>query len=199
MDVLKPAALMLPLLLPGCGVLGITCSNGYLEECDGYPIEEAYWDVRTRVPGAWTPVGNMPTANEADYDGYAQVIPRYGVVQGERMHARVHLDANFDESAVSGKMDQFYTLYRAVYGTVTIENGVISGNTFAADLSGEINGGGFISGSPGMATVDGTMSGRFHGNAAQGIVANVDADLTYADTVYGFLDGNAYLLETPAP
>ncbi len=182
--------------LGGCTALGLTCENGWWDDCDGAAIEDAYWDTKSEVSQFNTAIANVPTDGTATYDGYAQMVPYYGAIQGKRVHSEVHLDVNFDTSSASGTMTNFYTLARRVNGSVTIENGAISGNQVTADLSGSVYGNTFIGANTGSATVDGSLSGRFRGDSAEGLYLGVNIDLTYADGVYGSMDGGAYLLNT---
>ena len=102
------------------------------------------------------------------------------------MQGSITLTANFDSGTVDGVIDDIEvratgdSSFAATDGRIVVENGMISGSRFQADLSGR----------HGQAGFEGEMDGRFYGPAAPevgGIFAGTS--ISSGSVVYGWFGG----------
>ena len=147
----------------------------------GQNIIEKYEDADV------TPVSAMPTSGTATYNGvaaFSDVPDAAYIAENAEAIAALRLEANFEDSTIGGEMDNFvdYDNDRA-QGSVQITNGTISGNTFGADLDGDLT----VDGD--TATVSGNMEGAFVGADASAVAGALQADLSDSGglgmTLYG--------------
>jgi len=133
-----------------------------------------------------TPESAMPTAGTATYNGvaaFSDVPSESYIAENAEAVAALRLEANFGDSTIGGKMDNFVD-YNNVHapGSVQITNGTISGNTFNANLDGDIT----IEGE--AVSVSGDMGGGFLGADANAVAGAIRADLSSGlgtATLYG--------------
>jgi hypothetical protein len=133
-----------------------------------------------------TPESEMPTVGTATYNGvaaFSSVADAEYIAENADAVAALRLEANFGDSTIGGKMDNFvdYDNVRAP-GSVQVTNGTISGNAFNADLDGDIT----IEGE--AVTVSGDMAGGFLGADANAVAGAIQADLSSGggtETLYG--------------
>lgn len=134
-----------------------------------------------------TPESAMPTVGTATYNGVAAFSDRADadyISNNAEAVASLRLQANFGDSTIGGKMDNFVDYENtSASGSVQIINGTISENVFAANLDGDLN----IEGQ--VVPVSGDMAGAFLGANANAVAGFIEADLALGgygtETLYG--------------
>lgn len=127
-----------------------------------------------------TSIDAMPASGSATYSGVM------GFSASEEapvdVYSKASLTANFGAATISGSLTDFqhYDL-RYFPGTVEIQGGVITGNEFAADVSGSL----LVDGTD--ASVEGDLFGIFGGAEADMAVSVIYATLGGTQDLYGYL------------
>lgn len=131
-----------------------------------------------------TQAANMPTGT-FNYTGVAGFVDgnqsNSFIAQNAGTLADVNLQANFDNSTISGNFTNFITEDNVRgTGSIDLRNGTITGNTFAANATGAVN----YNGTDLVA--QGVVNGGFVGDSADAIIGRVDGSLG-GSTVSGLI------------
>lgn len=142
--------------------------------------------INTLGNTAITSSADMPVTGTATYNGtagFAVDATSRGLTQqnltAEDLDtlADLELNADFANSSVSGKIDNFNDFQLGkLDGSASIDNGTITGSTISADVSGSVR----VEGSDEM--LAGTLDGAFVGAGADGVAGTVEGDLTTSDS-----------------
>ncbi|WP_145111087.1 transferrin-binding protein-like solute binding protein [Cereibacter sediminicola] len=127
-----------------------------------------------------TPVGSMPTAGTASYEGVAGYFFSEAAYDAAESAAdadvlsTVSLTANFSDSSIAGSLGNFKDREGvSVSGSVAIKDGQIMDNVFMADLDGS------ITAENETATVRGVTYGGFVGGTAEAVMGAIEADIIH--------------------
>lgn len=139
-----------------------------------------------------TTVPNMPTSGMATYNGiigFEVTGDADGAVLGD-----LSMAADFSAATMTGSATNLNALGgdiedQLLGGTLTMNNGAISGNGMSADLTGTLSG--VAEGIGFSTTANLSISGTFHSTNP----GTIDADVI-TGTVSGYSDGDIYLLVT---
>lgn len=142
--------------LSACGSNGV--SYGELET-QGEALIAKYEETDV------TPEGQMPTEGTATYRGVAALGE--GTTEQD-VYGKMTMTADFGANTIGGKITNLREPEGAIGGSLDITEGVITGNTFTADVNGDVT----VSGE-GVATVDAGASGVFLGENYEAIAADI--------------------------
>lgn len=176
-------------LIPAAAILSGCEPCPYFPNKESCKLTDEYFRLGEELDALEpTPVEDMPTSGTATYDGIARTQlslepDSEAVSYSVFLQSQVRMTADFGSGQISGDMTNFNTFGNSVRGSLDIENGVISGNTFAADVNGireqgdlefyAREAGEFVNYGSGDVSVSGAMDGGFLGADAQGLEATM--------------------------
>lgn len=192
--------------LAGCGSASGTDSplggggqprQSYTELVSDFSQIDAKFD-RGNIAAMSDPA-DLPTSGGALYTGVLGANIPDGTGGETSLIGQMSLTANFQDSAISGNVQNFVDENEATYtGQLTITEGVIRRDTvledsytFLADLDGNLN-----SASAGAVSFDTVMLGDFYGNNEEFVGGNLRGDITTDTGTYAFdIDGTYFVGE----
>lgn len=125
-----------------------------------------------------TPTADMPTTGTATYNGLFVALEEYSPRDWDIV-GRVNLTADFDNNEIGGSVSDVRRYDGVNYASaVRVENGVIVGNDFAADVAGDLDAQGSTT------NLDGRIYGEFQGANAEMLVANGQVDAVTDGVIY---------------
>lgn len=128
-------------------------------------------DILVKAQGIdQTPANAVPSAGTATYNGVAGFgASEYSDIE---VMSEASLTADFSASTISGRLTNFRDYENtALPGTVNLQGGQINGNTFSANLTGQLSAYGE------NAVVNGGMLGAFGGSNADMVLAEIEGTI----------------------
>ncbi|MGI3170795.1 transferrin-binding protein-like solute binding protein [Pseudooceanicola sp. C21-150M6] len=174
MTVLSTAKLFSGLFL----VAGLAaCGSSSEEDVTFASLDEERDEILTDLAAA-SPTLDMPTSGTAYYEGVAgfKVGSAASSVADMDFLADAALAADFGAGEIEGDFYDFHdTSGNSLTGNFKVEDGVITDNTFSADVNGSYVQDGVV------ATLEGTTTGTFLGDDAELISGDVTGTVSYVD------------------